>query len=263
MENRGRGSRSARGRGVVARGRGSERERGGRREREERPTSSGKENERNGRNGRSVRRSNRTNLRRQRRTIQRRTGNRLERAANTGRPNETRTNRGRRPYVQGQRIINRFRRIVIRGLPKYVTNRDLRKLISREGPTFYCNIFYDDNGYSTGTADLFFVRSFDAESFRRRWNRTRVDGKLITVFYRRNRYRNGPFRGGFARINNRPFNRPFTANRNYGPNFGGFGNYGRNDGFGYRRNFNGNSRNYDYFRGRQGGRRGQSFRRNW
>lgn len=164
------------------------------------------------------------NRNRPRQNRMRNTGrNRLERAFGNRRRernsismNRRNNNRFGRLY-RPRRFNNNFgkRKIFVQGIPKYIGNTTLFKTVKNEGRLIGCRIVYDRLGLSTGKANLEFADPRDARRFIERWDNTTLDGRRITVEYKRTR----PFRN---------FDRNF-------PRFGQQGGYFRRD-YEYRDN---------------------------
>ena len=167
------------------------------------------------RNNRAPRRNNNPVLleRRNRRKGLLRNRNRLYRAQNNIRRNNQRgPNRNRRRFNNFRPRRNpNYRIIFVANLPYNVNNRRLRNLFIREGRIIDSRIVYGRNG-SKGYGFIEFNNPRDAWRSIQKWNNTTLDGRTITVQYRRRRF-------GNRRFNN--INQRFNQQRQ------GFGGYGR------------------------------------
>ena len=167
------------------------------------------------RNNRAPRRNNNPVLldRRNRRKGLLRNRNRLYRAQNNIRRNNQRgPNRNRRRFNNFRPRRNpNYRIIFVANLPYNVNNRRLRNLFIREGRIIDSRIVYGRNG-SKGYGFIEFNNPRDAWRSIQKWNNTTLDGRTITVQYRRRRF-------GNRRFNNT--NQRFNQQRQ------GFGGYGR------------------------------------
>ena len=151
--------------------------------------------------------------RRNRRQGLNRNRNRLYRAQNN-----INRNRQKGPYRSRRRYNNfrtrrnlRLRIIFVANLPYNVNNRTLRNLFRNEGRINDSRIVYGRNG-SKGYGFIEFNNPRDAWRSIQKWNNTTLDGRTITVQYRRRRF-------GNRRFNNT--NQRFNQQRQ------GFGGYGR------------------------------------
>ena len=168
------------------------------------------------RNPRPQRRTNRRTLleRRNRRQGLNRNRNRLFRAQNNLNRNTIRPGRNnnrRRYYNSLNRRNPKFRIIFVANMPFYINSRMLRDLFRKEGRINQASIVRGRNG-SKGYGFVEFYNPRDAWRSIQKWNNTTLDGRTITVQYRRRRF-------GNRRFNNT--NQRFNQQRQ------GYGGYGR------------------------------------
>lgn len=151
--------------------------------------------------------------------------------------NET-INRGQRTRGRVRRVINRFggfrrrrfglRSIFIRGLPKFINNFKLARLLRADGRILRCNVLKNKYGVSRGIAFAEYQNPRDAWNAIKKWNGKDIEGYSIYVAYKKKPPINRRYFSYFNKNNNnsRGFN-------NFG---GGYNRRGFNNGF----NGNGN-----------------------
>ena len=173
--------------------------------------------------------------RRNRRQGVRRNRNRLARAQNNIQTNRRGPQRRFRRFNNFSRRRNlRLRIVFVGGLPFNVDNRRLYSLFRNEGRIIGCKLVYDRMGKSKGYGFLEFASPRVAWRAIQKWNNTTLDGRKITVEYRKrrrlNRRRFGNNNYSFGNYNRTGFNSYNNYGR-YNQKRQGYAFNGRRDGF--------------------------------
>lgn len=173
-----------------------------------------------------------------------------------GRRGNGMNNNGGRGYYWGGFRRRRFglRSIFIAGLPNFINNFKLFRLLRNDGRLLRCNVLKNRFGASRGIAFAEYQNPRDAYNAIKKWNGKNISNYSIYVAFKKNppatrRFTNGRF-GNTNNNNNRGYNRP-QSNKGFG---GGFGGGYNKPPVGGGRNFRGMRAMRTFPRGNRGGR---------